>query len=56
MRDLYFNQDKKHKPHGCRTCEHNHMGICELCDRELPLGCTLGNLVPKWCPKKGGKK
>ena len=49
-----FNLVKKHKAFGCRVCEHNPMGMCELASRDVPVGYVLMNGHPRWCPK--GKK
>ncbi len=55
MRVADFNLRRTHKPHGCRICEHNPMGVCELTAKEVPLWTCNQNLAPKWCPK-GEKK
>lgn len=46
------------KPHGCRVCEHNPMGVCETVGKEIPLVLYTTNGSPVWCPlkKKGTKK
>lgn len=51
-----FNLVKKHKAFGCRVCEHNPMGTCELAAREVPVGYVLMNGHPRWCPKGNEKK
>lgn len=56
MRKGTFNLYRTHKPHGCKVCEHNPMGICELCGKEVPMRLVVQNGVPAWCPLKGDKK
>ena len=36
----------------CKNCEHNPMGICEKCGKEIPLSYIMGRTgkYPKWCP------
>lgn len=51
-----FNLVKKHKHFGCKVCEHNPMGICELCGREVPMRLVIQNGVPSWCPNTRGRK
>ena len=36
---------------GCRACEHNPMGECDLANREVPMTMMVKNGAPKWCPK-----
>ena len=51
-----WNFEKEHKPdHGCRACEHNPMGICELTGREVPMTYMMQNRVAAWCPKEAKK-
>jgi hypothetical protein len=54
----HFNYGEvNHKPHGCRACEHNPMGVCEVIGKELPWIYASNNGEPVWCPlKKKGKK
>lgn len=48
---------RKHKPHGCKVCKHNPMGICQLAEKEVPIQYVVSNGNPKWCPKpKKGEK
>ena len=56
MSDPYFNFYKEKKKFGCRVCKHNPMGICELCDREVPARLVIQNGHPSWCPKHKGVK
>lgn len=56
MRVVNFNLVKKHKRYGCCACEHNPMGVCELCGREVPIGKVLGNGRASWCPMGKEKK
>lgn len=51
----HFNLYRTHKPHGCKICKHNPMGICEMCGKEVPMRLVIQNGIPSWCPKKGGK-
>lgn len=41
----------------CRECEHNPMGICELCDKEIPMSYITGRagFHPAFCPMKAKK-
>lgn len=47
-------KDKAH----CSNCEHNPMGTCELCGREIPMAYVLNriNKAPTFCPLLKGKK
>lgn len=54
-----FNfRQAKVKEHGCKNCEHNPMGICEIVGKELGYQYCLYSGRPVWCPlkKKGCKK
>ena len=42
---------RKHQKYGCKICEHNPMGVCEMCGREVPMNFVIQNGFPKWCPK-----
>lgn len=36
---------------GCRVCEHNPEGVCELVKRDVPMTLIVKNGCPSWCPK-----
>ena len=42
----------------CKKCEHNELGVCQLCNKEIPISYTLGRNqgLPRICPLKGGKR
>ncbi len=46
------------KERGCGSCEHNPMGICDLCGKEIPMSYVMrrNKGVPRFCPLKGEKK
>lgn len=49
-----YNFYKKRPKFGCKVCEHNPMGICELCGKEVPMRFVIQNGTASWCPKKKG--
>lgn len=38
----------------CNVCNHNEMGICELCGKEIGISYILGRMqkTPGFCPIK----
>lgn len=42
----------------CNICEHNPMGTCELCGREIPMAYVINriNKAPTFCPLLKGVK
>lgn len=46
----------KFKEVGCKVCEHNPMGVCEVESREVAYAHILHNTRPPWCPLGKGKK
>lgn len=46
----------KFKEGGCKVCEHNPMGICEIVSKEVECSHILHNTRPPWCPLKRVKK
>lgn len=43
---------------GCGNCKFNPMGVCTLCDLEIPIGYVMrrNKGVPRFCPLKGEDK
>ena len=42
----------------CSDCEHNPMGICEMCGKEIAICYIIQRKqgAPSWCPLKKGFK
>lgn len=42
----------------CSDCEHNPMGVCEMCGKEIAICYIIQRKqgAPAWCPLIRGKK